>query len=178
MSRPFFTIGHSDRSLPAFEALLQEAGVRQVVDIRRLPGSRAHPQFDSEPLRDALAADGIGYDHAAALGGRRRHDRDVPEAVNALWRNRSFHNYADYALSGAFAAALDALVVAGQARTSAVMCAEAVWWRCHRRIVADYLLARGEQVFHILSAGRIEPARMTEGAVPRPDGKVVYPAVG
>ena len=178
MRRPFFTIGHSDRSLAAFEALLQEAGVRQVVDVRRLPGSRAHPQFDSAPLGEALAADGIGYDHAAALGGRRRRDRDVPEAVNALWRNRSFHNYADYALSDAFAAALDALVVAGQARTSAVMCAEAVWWRCHRRIVADYLLARGEQVFHILSASRIEPARMTEGAVLQPDGKVVYPGAG
>lgn len=102
----------------------------------------------------------------------------MPEAVNALWRNRSFQNYADYALSDAFAAALDALVVAGQARTSAVMCAEAVWWRCHRRIVADYLLARGEQVFHILSASRIEPARMTEGAVLQPDGKVVYPGAG
>ncbi|MCA0393730.1 MAG: DUF488 domain-containing protein [Proteobacteria bacterium] len=178
MRRPFFNIGHSDRSLAAFEALLREAGVRQVVDVRRLPGSRAHPQFDSAPLGEALAADGIGYDHAAALGGRRRRDRDVPEAVNALWRNRSFHNYADYALSDAFAAALDALVVAGQARTSAVMCAEAVWWRCHRRIVADYLLARGEQVFHILSASRIEPARMTEGAVLQPDGKVVYPAAG
>ena len=178
MGRPFYTIGHSDRSLQAFEALLREAGVQRVVDIRRLPGSRAHPQFDSEPLREALAADGIGYDYAAALGGRRGRDRHVPEEVNALWRNRSFHNYADYSLSDEFAAALDALVASGRERTSTVMCAEAVWWRCHRRIVADYLLARGEQVFHILSAGRIEPARMTEGAVPRPDGKVVYPAVG
>lgn len=176
MSRPFFTIGHSDRSLPEFEALLHEAGVQEVVDIRRLPGSRAHPQFDRDTLCDALAVDGIGYDYAAALGGRRGRDKGVPDDVNALWRNRSFHNYADYALSDAFGLALDALIAAGHQRTSTVMCAEAVWWRCHRRIVADYLLARGETVFHILSPGRIEPAQMTEGARPLPDGKVVYPA--
>ena len=176
MSRPFFTIGHSDRSLPAFEALLQEAGVQRVVDIRRLPGSRAHPQFDSEPLRDALAADGIGYDYAAALGGRRGRDRHVPEEVNALWRNRSFHNYADYALSDEFAAALDALVIAGHERTSTVMCAEAVWWRCHRRIVTDHLIAAGCEVFHLMAAGRIEPAKLTPGAVVGRDGSVTYPA--
>ncbi|HRN61975.1 MAG TPA: DUF488 domain-containing protein [Luteimonas sp.] len=178
MNRPFFTIGHSDRSLPVFERLLHEAGVELVVDIRRLPGSRAHPQFDADALGDALAADGIGYDYAAALGGRRGRDLDVADEVNALWHNRSFHNYADYALSDAFGLALDALVVAGRRRTSTVMCAEAVWWRCHRRIVADHLLARGERVFHILSAGRIEPARMTEGACPQADGRVVYPAPG
>lgn len=176
MSRPFFTIGHSDRSLPAFEALLQEAGVRQVVDIRRLPGSRAHPQFDSDALRDALGASGIGYEYAAALGGRRGRDPHVPDGVNALWRNRSFHNYADYALSGAFRAGLDALLAIGRERASTVMCAEAVWWRCHRRIVADYLLARGERVFHIMGEGRIEPAQLTAGAVPRPDGTIHYPA--
>ena len=176
MSHPFFTIGHSDRSLPAFEALLQEAGVRQVVDIRRLPGSRAHPQFDGDALRGALGANGIGYEYAAALGGRRGRDPHVPDDVNALWRNRGFHNYADYALSGAFRAGLDALVAAGRERVSTVMCAEAVWWRCHRRIVADYLLVRGERVFHIMGEGRIETAQLTPGAVPRPDGTIHYPA--
>ena len=176
MTHPFYTIGHSDRSLEAFGALLVTAGVQQLVDVRKMPRSRANPQFNGDTLADALAPLGIGYAYAASLGGLRGRDATVPASVNGYWSNRSFHNYADYALSDAFGLALDALIAAGHQRTSTVMCAEAVWWRCHRRIVADYLLARGETVFHILSPGRIEPAQMTEGARPMPDGKVVYPA--
>jgi uncharacterized protein (DUF488 family) len=96
--------------------------------------------------------------------------------VNAFWQNESFHNYADYALSPAFGSALEMLVALGRNRRCAIMCAEAVWWRCHRRIIADYLLARGETVFHILDENHIELARLTEAANPGPDGSLIYPA--
>ncbi len=176
MTLPFFSIGHSRRSLEDFVALLDEAGVRRIVDIRKMPGSRANPQFDIDRLPAGLAARGIDYEHLAALGGLRGRTAQVPADVNAFWTNASFHRYADYALSEEFRAGLDRLLDAGRERASAMMCAEAVWWRCHRRIVADYLLARGERVFHIMGGGRIEPAQLTPGAVPRADGTVVYPA--
>ena len=176
MTPPFFTIGHSNRGIDAFIALLRGSGVRLVADIRKLPGSRANPQFDHDRLSASLAAQGIGYEHIAALGGLRGKAAQVPPEANAYWTNASFHRYADYALSGEFRDGLQHLVDAGRERTTAMMCAEAVWWRCHRRIVADYLLARGERVFHILGEGRIEPARMTDGAVPQTGGTVLYPA--
>jgi uncharacterized protein (DUF488 family) len=176
MTYPFFSVGHSDRSLADFAALLDEAGVRLVVDIRRMPRSRANPQFNIDALPAALDGRGIGYVHLAALGGLRGQGARLPADVNGFWTNRSFHNYADYALSDAFRAGLEQLVEAGRGRASAMMCAEAVWWRCHRRIVTDYLLARGERVFHLMGPGRIEAARLTDGAVPRPDGTIVYPA--
>ena len=100
----------------------------------------------------------------------------MPADVNGYWTHRSFHNYADHALSATFRDAITRLVEAGRAQVCATMCAEALWWRCHRRIIADYLLARGERVLHLLGDGRIEPARMTAGAVPRPDGSLAYPA--
>jgi uncharacterized protein (DUF488 family) len=175
MAAPFFTIGHSNRSLEAFIALLREAEVGLVADIRRLPGSRACPQFDADPLRAALEKMQIGYDHIAELGGRRGRTPGAPQDENALWTNASFRNYADYALTPPFQAGLARLIDEGRRRRAALMCAEAVWWRCHRRIVADYLLARGETVLHILAEGRIEPARLTAGAVALPDGRVVYP---
>jgi uncharacterized protein (DUF488 family) len=171
---PFFTIGHSSRSLAAFAALLEAAGIGLIADIRTVPRSRANPQFDRDSLPAALAALGIGYEHMAALGGLRGRSR-TPDEVNALWENRSFHNYADYALSPPFAAGLARLVEAGRERRCAIMCSEAVWWRCHRRIVADWLIARGESVFHLMGRDRQEPARLTPGAVVRPDGSVVYP---
>jgi uncharacterized protein (DUF488 family) len=160
---PFFTIGHSNRSLAEFEALLREAGVELVADIRKMPMSRANPQFNHDALAPALAAQGMAYEHIAALGGRRG-------------RSPSFHRYADYALSPAFRAGLEHLRHAGLARRCALMCAEAVWWRCHRRIVADYLIASGEAVFHIMGPGRLEPARLTPGAVVQADGDITYPA--
>lgn len=175
MALPFFTIGHSNRSLATFVELLQAAGAGFVADVRTVPRSRANPQFNQESLPESLAAAGIGYRHMAALGGLRGKAATSPE-VNGLWVNRSFHNYADYALTAPFAAGLDALIARGRARSAAVMCAEAVWWRCHRRIVADYLIGRGETVLHIMGEGRTEAARLTPGAVVRPDGTVVYPA--
>ncbi len=101
----------------------------------------------------------------------------MPDDVNDFWTNRSFHRYADYALSPAFHAGLDQLIAQGHAQRCAIMCSEAVWWRCHRRIVSDYLVARGETVLHIMGPSRVEPARLTAGAVVRPDGTIVYPDV-
>ncbi|HEU4666002.1 MAG TPA: DUF488 domain-containing protein [Dokdonella sp.] len=175
MDRPFFTIGHSDRSLADFIALLRASAIERVVDVRRMPGSRTHPQFDADVLSASLADAGIAYEHAAALGGRRGKVEVAPD-VNAYWSNRSFHNYADYALTAPFRAGLAHLLDAGHSNRCAIMCSEAVWWRCHRRIIADHLLAAGEAVAHIIGAGRVEPARLTPGAEVRADGAVVYPA--
>jgi uncharacterized protein (DUF488 family) len=172
----FFTIGHSTRPLDIFGAMLTGAQIAWVADIRKIPKSRTNPQFNGETLPAALKGLGIGYEHIAALGGRRGRTRDEPPDVNGLWTNRSFHNYADYALSGEFRAGLAHLVDKGRRQRCALMCSEAVWWRCHRRIVTDYLLARGEAVFHIMGEGRCEPARLTKGAVVQPDGTVLYPA--
>lgn len=178
MRRPFYTIGHSDRSLAEFTGLLTGAGVEYLADIRSFPMTRANPQFNSEALAPALAELGIGYAHVAALGGLRKRQRAVPPEVNGFWENRSFHNYADYTLSEPFHAALAALMAEGQRRTTALMCAEAVWWRCHRRIVADWLIARGETVFHIMEGGKLVPATLTPGADIGTGGTVTYPAAG
>ena len=170
MARPFYTIGHATRSIEEFVALLGEADVRLVADVRTIPRSRTNPQYNRDVLPDTLARFQIGYEHIAALGGLRGQKHEMSEAVNAFWQNRSFHNYADYALSDSFRAGLTHLRTIGHATTCAIMCAEAVWWRCHRRIIADYLIAAGEQVFHILAPGRIEAARMTDAAHIGPDG--------
>ncbi len=175
MNPPFFTIGHSNRSLELFVELLTSAQVRLVADIRTLPRSRANPQFNKETLPGALAAFDICYEHMAALGGLRGKMRNASPSVNGFWTNDSFRNYADYALTGQFRAGLDHLLDEGRKRRCAIMCSEAVWWRCHRRIVADYLIARGQTVLHIMGEDRFEPAHLSSSAVVRPDGTVVYP---
>ena len=176
MTLPFFTIGHSNRSLEELVGLLREPGVDRVVDIRTIPRSRANPQFNTDTLPEALSAFGIAYEHVAALGGLRGKDRNLARDVNGFWTNESFHNYADYALSAQFHGGLEHLIEAGRKQRCAIMCSEAVWWRCHRRIVADYLVAAGEAVFHILRPGEPEPAHLTPEAVVRSDGTIVYPA--
>jgi uncharacterized protein (DUF488 family) len=173
---PFFTIGHSNRSLEAFIELLTGAHINLVADIRAFPRSRTNPQFNKDTLPGALAAFDISYEHMAALGGLRGKVQTVPQEVNGLWTNESFHNYADYALSAQFHAGLKLLLDEGRKQHCAIMCSEAVWWRCHRRIVADYLLAAGETVLHIMAKGRLEPAELTRGAVIQRGGTVVYPA--
>lgn len=178
MALPFFTIGHSNRSLEDFVAVLTAAGIDRVVDIRTVPRSRTNPQFNKDTLPGSLKAAGISYEHLADLGGLRGKARSVSPSVNGFWSNESFHNYADYALSPQFHAGLQQLRTEGHGQRCAVMCSEAVWWRCHRRIVADYLIAAGESVVHIMGEGRLEPARLTEGAVVQGDGTVVYPATG
>ena len=180
MSAPglrFFTVGHSNRSIAEFLDLLRENEIAYLADVRKLPGSRACPQFDAEPLRAALGELQIGYEHIAALGGRRGRSKEAPSGLNQLWTNRSFHNYADYALTPPFRDGFERLRAMGRTGRVAMMCAEAVWWRRHRRIIADYLIAAGENVIHIMSRGRTEPARLTPGAVARQDGSVIYPAV-
>lgn len=158
-----------------------------LVDIRTIPRSRTNPQFNKDALPAALAPAGIDYEHIAALGGLRGKMRDKTRVaapdVNGFWTNKSFHNYADYALSDPFRAGLEHLRAEGHRRRCAIMCAEAVWWRCHRRIVSDYLIAAGETVFHIMGqdrAGqdRLEPARLTAGAVVEAPDMIVYPAIG
>lgn len=175
MPRPFFTIGHSTRSTSEFLALLREAAVQLVVDVRAIPRSRTNPQFNLEILPNSLSRVGIGYQHLAPLGGLRGRKSDVPADVNGFWENRSFHNYADYALSDEFQSALTTLRRLGHDRRSAIMCAEAVWWRCHRRIIADYLIASGETVFHILGRDHVDPARITERAKVGAGGIISYP---
>jgi uncharacterized protein (DUF488 family) len=174
MKLPFFTIGHSDRSLEVFAELLIQAGVTLVVDIRKMPRSRTHPQFNEDALPASLTSFGISYEHIAALGGLRKKAPFISREINDFWTNRSFHNYADYALSPEFREGAQ-LIDDGRKRRGAMMCSEAVWWRCHRRIVADYLIAGGEEVFHIMGGGRVEPAQLTRGAIVQPDGTVIYP---
>jgi len=166
-----FTIGHSTRSIEVFIDLLRDAGADLVADVRRFPGSRRHPQFNADSLERSLAAAGIGYRHFPALGGR----RGEPEAPSkhTLWRETAFRNYADYAESGDFRAAFAALRDLEVGHRLAVMCAEALWWRCHRRIIADYLIAAGVEVRHILD-GRIERAALTPGARAEADGSLLY----
>ena len=173
MALPFFTIGHSTRSLAEFAALLQAAEVRLVVDVRTVPRSRRNPQFNREALPSALAECQIGYEHNVELGGLR--GKRNGQSPNTFWENQSFRNYADYAGSAAFAAGLARLRALGHEQPTAIMCAEAVWWRCHRRIIADYLLHSGETVLHILGHGHIEPAQMTPAAQPTGGGALVYP---
>ncbi|KVX70052.1 DUF488 family protein [Burkholderia stagnalis] len=175
MKLPFFTIGHSDRTLDDFIGMLTDADIALLADVRKMPRSRTNPQYNETTLPVALAAFDIAYEHVAALGGLRGKTRDVSDDVNGFWTNDSFHRYADYALTAAFRAGLDHLIEQGHRQRCAVMCAEAVWWRCHRRIVADYLIARGETVFHIMGPNRLEPARLTPGAVVQTDGTIVYP---
>ncbi|WP_413543664.1 DUF488 family protein [Citricoccus nitrophenolicus] len=176
MALPFYTVGHSTRSLVEFMDLLQSAEIGLVVDVRRLPGSRRYPHFDQERLSASLTGAGIGYEHLAALTGRRPRNREVATEVNGFWENRSFHHYADHAMTEEFAEGLARLRAWGAERRTAVMCSEAVWWRCHRRIIADHLLARGEQVLHLMEERSTPSARLTSGAVVDPDdGQVTYP---
>jgi uncharacterized protein (DUF488 family) len=171
---PIFTVGHSTRSISEFAELLRHGPVELVVDVRTVRRSRHNPQYNEDVLGTELAEYQIAYARAADLGGLRARSPNVPSAVNAFWKNQSFHNYADYALSPEFAAALDDLLQMSAKRRCAIMCAEAVWWRCHRRIIADYLLARGRTVFHLMGSDRIEPAHLTPGAKIIGD-EVTYP---
>lgn len=142
-----------------------------------MPRSRTNPQYNRDALPAALAPQDVAYAHMAELGGLRGRDRAIAEDVNAFWDNASFHNYADYALGAAFAAGLQTLRDAGHAQRCAIMCSEAVWWRCHRRIISDYLLAGGEQVFHIMGRGKVAAAQMNPAARRAADGTLVYPPV-
>ena len=176
MSEPFFTVGHSTRTLDEFIGLLRDSGVGIVIDVRKLPGSTRYPQFDQDALSASLIAEQIGYQRVEALTGRRPVSREVPFEVNAWWENRSFHNYADHALSEDFTNALTEVREQGRVHRVALMCSEAVWWRCHRRIIADHLLACGERVQHILGPHSVVAAQLSQGAIVGANHSVTYPA--
>jgi len=176
--RAFYTIGHSTRSVAELAGLLGEAGVELVVDVRTVPRSRTNPQFNADTLPAALAGHHIGYCHIAKLGGLRGRRKDQGPSRNTFWQNASFRNYADYAATEGFREGLAELRALGHAQTCAVMCAEAVWWRCHRRIIADYLVASGEEVFHIMGPGKVDRAVMNRAALRQSDGTLAYPAGG
>lgn len=175
MSGGFATIGHSNRPPQMVIDMLREAGIRLLVDVRSFPKSRSNPDFNDDRFPQRLAEHQIGYRHMLALGGRRRKQPEIDDGLNAFWRVRSFHNYADYALGSEFQGALRELVQLGREQPLAMMCSEAVWWRCHRRIITDYLLLHGHEVRHLMAPGRIDPARPSEGARLREDGAVIYP---
>jgi uncharacterized protein (DUF488 family) len=175
-SPPIYTIGHSTRSIVEFVELLQQGRVHLVVDIRSIPRSRTNPRFNLDALPEALSSWQIGYTRITELGGRRTKSKTVPPEINGFWINQSFHNYADYALSDEFRAGLSRLTELSSERRCAIMCSEAVWWRCHRRFVADYLLHFGRSVFHLMGTARSEFASITRAA--RADGaSLVYPAL-
>ena len=167
-----FTIGHSTRTVAELVALLQAHGVTTLVDVRSIRRSRTNPQFDAGPLSRALANRGIGYHAIAALGGRRGKAKQPPALANDAWQVSAFRNYADHALTAEFRAGLRELLALPA--PAAVMCAEAVWWRCHRRIIADHLLARRVRVFHIMSKTSAPAATLTPFAVVE-RGRVHYP---
>lgn len=169
----FFSLGHSTRSLEDFVAILRDTQVLGIADVRRFPASRRHPHFNRESLEASLPAAGIAYRHFPALGGRRGGAR--PDSPNGWWEIEAFRNYADHALTPEFRHALDELREFGNAQPVAVVCAEALWWRCHRRLVSDNLLAAGESVVHLLERGKSEPATLSEGARVQLDGRVLYP---
>jgi uncharacterized protein (DUF488 family) len=167
------TIGHSTLSIEAFIERLQSHGVRQLADIRTIPRSRRHPQFEREALSASLAAAGILYRHMPALGGLRR---PRPDSANTAWQHPGFRGYADYMATDAFEAALDDLLAFAREAPTAVMCAEARWWQCHRRLLADAVVARGLTVAHIMGPGALVPHELTPfGRVH--NGRVTYPGL-
>ncbi len=166
-----FTIGHSTRSLEEFLGLLRENGVEKLVDIRTVPRSRHNPQFNIDSLPDKLAGAGIHYEHMRGLGGLRHARKDSP---NTGLRNESFRGYADYMQTDEFEQALSQLAQGSEQRRIAIMCAEAVPWRCHRSLVSDALAARGIEVRHILAHGQTRPHTLSKAA--HVDGtRVTYP---
>ena len=165
------TVGHSTREPGELERVLGAHGVELVVDVRAHPGSRRMPHFGREALRRSLAAAGIGYLHLPPLGGRRR---PVPGSPNAGWRNEAFRGYADHLATPPFAAGLEQLEREARERRACLMCAEALWWRCHRRLVADVLTVRGWRVLHIAGAEEPEPHELPEFAAVAA-GRITYP---
>jgi len=166
-----YTIGHSTHPLEEFVGMLRANGVERLVDVRTVPGSRHNPQFGQQALEESMPEAGIDYQRLAALGGL-RHTKVSEPTVNGAWRNRSFRNYADYMQTPAFAAGIDELIDLARAQTVAIMCAEAVPWRCHRSLVGDALLARGIEVKDIMSPTSTKPHVMRSFA--RVDGERVW----
>ena len=157
-----WTIGHSTRAIDDFITLLQENAIKLLVDVRMYPGSRRYPQFGREALANSLGEVGIRYQHFPELGGRRK---AKPDSKNTAWRNQMFRGYADYMETEDFRKGIDRLIdLAEKTGPTAIMCAEAVWWRCHRSLISDYLKAGGIEVLHILDHSKVEPHPFTSAA--------------
>jgi uncharacterized protein (DUF488 family) len=157
-----WTIGHSTRTIDTFVSLLEENGIKLVADVRRLPGSKRYPQFNIEILAKSLTDHGIRYEHLPELGGRRKAKKD---SHNTAWRNASFRGYADHMETEEFRTGIERLLdLASKLGPTAIMCAEAVWWRCHRALISDYLKTRGVEVVHIVDANKREPHPYTSAA--------------
>ena len=173
MPLTIWSIGHSTHSLEEFVGLLRSSCIKRVADIRTVPKSRRNPQFHTDSLAKSLPEHEIAYQHLGALGGWRKAASDSP---NPAWRNASFRGYADYALTEEFFAGVAELRDLSASERTAMMCSEALWWRCHRRIVADRLTADGDAVCHIGSDGKTKPHELTPFASVSPEGRITYPA--
>ena len=169
-----WTVGHSTRSLAEFLEILQAWQIETLVDVRHFPGSRRFPHFAREALGQALAAENIRYEHLVELGGRRP---ARPDSRNVAWHNAAFRDYADYMETPAFQGGIDRLLEIARSGRTAIMCSEAVWWRCHRALIADYLKARGVRVLHILSASKIQQEHPYTSAASLIDGRLSYAGV-
>ncbi|WHZ24471.1 MAG: DUF488 domain-containing protein [Nitrospira sp.] len=167
-----WTVGHSTRSSEEFVALLSAHEIHRLIDIRRYPGSRRYPHFNSDCLAESLSAVGLGYEHLPELGGRRRARPDSP---NGGWKNTSFRGYADYMQTEEFRRGVEKVMACGSKERTVIMCAEAVPWRCHRSLIADALVTHGWEVVHIMGAGKVQTHRLTSFAVVQGD-RLVYPA--
>ena len=165
-----WTIGHSTRPIEEFVSLLEESGIQVLADVRRYPGSRAHPQYNAGSLEESLPASGIEYVPFPELGGRRS---PSAESTNTVWRNAAFRAYADFMETPEFDEGLQRLIDVASARRTAIMCSEAVWWRCHRSMIADALKARGGTVLHIMGPSNV-PEHPYTSAARLVDGELVY----
>jgi len=167
-----WTIGHSTHPGDKFLDLLQKHSITALADVRRFPGSRRHPQFNQEALAASLAEAGIAYVHFPELGGRRSAHKNSP---NTAWRNSAFRGYADYMDTAEFRKGIVRLLALAQIKSTCLMCAETLWWRCHRALVADYLKAKGHTIWHILATGKTQEHPYTSAASIS-DGKLSYEA--
>ena len=173
MRDPIYTIGHSTHSADAFLALLKAHDIRQIADVRLIPKSSRYPHFGRERFAPLLESAGVHYQHFPDLGG---HRRPRPDSVNTAWRVEAFRGYADHMLTETFQQGVDALLTFSEKGRTAAMCAEAVWWRCHRRLLSDALLVRGVPVLHILSTATPKPHELSEFAREQ-RGQVIYPGL-
>lgn len=170
--QPVYTIGHSTRTIDEFIDILKAHGIKRLVDIRTVPRSRTNPQYNKDVLPESLSGAGIRWEYVKDLGGLRKPETD---SINRAWRNDSFRGYADYMQTEQFAKALEHLVELSQESPTAIMCAESVWWRCHRSLVADALAAKGYTVFHIMSEKKADRHKLREWAHVDKQGMVSYP---
>jgi len=170
-----FTVGHSNRSFEDFLSLLKEFEIRVVADIRRYPSSRKFPYFNHEVLLNLLSKQNIRYIWLEALGGR-RHAGKNDKSPNASLESPGFRNYADHMATDDFLSAVKELLSTAATSRTAVMCAEKLYWKCHRRLLSDYLTAQGVEVEHILEYGKLQPHRLTAGAIITADARVIYPS--